>query len=108
MMVCDEEVGRLARAVIGGDVMAIALLLDRLYELGDKRGEHLHSAVGFLVQQVENTTRYSGTTVVHIRKDRAKFWTDLTSWIERAFWPEMHGGAVPALTKVEELLKEVL
>ncbi len=106
MIVCDEEVGRLAREVVGGDVLALALLLDRLYELGDKRGEHLHSAVGFMIQQLHNMN--TAVLLSAQMEAKRKYWTDLTWWIERAFWPEMHGGAVPALEKVKGLLEEVL
>ena len=102
MMVCDEEISRLAKAVVSGDVLTIALLLDRLYELGDKRGEHLHVQVGFLLQQASNTSGWK------IGQSNKKYWTDLTSWLERMFWPEMHGGVVPALEKVKGLLEEVL
>src|SRR5262245_18622899 len=101
-MVCDEEVARLVKAVVAGDVLALAPLLDRLHELGVERARHLHSSLGWLFEKFKRANRINEINSWH---EKVSKWEEQKEWIERAFWPEIHGGAVPALQWLVEELK---
>ena len=93
-MICDEQVAGLAKAVMDGDVLAVALLLDRLYELGDERGKHLYTSVGWFLERV----RSANEGAPHAKQDEIeKARIGLVDWVKRMFWSELHGGVVAAL-----------
>lgn len=129
----DARTGELALAIMNGDLLAAAPLLDRLAELDDRRRLPLLRAVGRAVGSAayianhlqagepaidpvtgepdhEDAARFDGAGYFR-DAERAKAWRRLTETVSDLFWPDVaaaRGITIPeALTEVRRHLGDM-